>query len=64
MEVYIRVFFNTYINVVYLPHTLEVSSVSLLSSHHDPHGAPLRDVKRLHDPRNLIHKTDRSSYVV
>jgi hypothetical protein len=41
-----------------------VSSVSLLSSHHDPHGAPLRDVQRLHDPRYLIHKTDRSSYVV
>jgi hypothetical protein len=55
---------KTYFRIVYLPHTLEVSPVSLLSPHHDPHGAPLRDVQRLHDPRYLIHKTDRSSYVV
>lgn len=46
------------------PHSLEVSAISLFSSHHNPHGAPLSDVQRLHHPRNLIHKTDRTSYVV
>ena len=55
---------KTCASVVSLPHTLEVSSVSLLSPHHDPHGAPLCDVQRFHYPRYLIHKTYRSSYVV
>ena len=35
-----------------------MSSVSLFSSHHDPHGSPLRDVDRLDDSGNFIHEGD------
>lgn len=40
------------------PHSLEVSSVSLFPSHHDPHASPLCSVHRLNDLGHLIHKGD------
>mmetsp|Transcript_38034 Transcript_38034/g.88957 ORF Transcript_38034/g.88957 Transcript_38034/m.88957 type:complete len:219 (-) Transcript_38034:572-1228(-) len=45
-------------------HSLEVSSVSLLSSHHDPHGSPLGHVDRLNDLVHLCAKGDGTTAVV
>ena len=41
-----------------------MSPVPFLSSHHNPHSAPLRDVQGLNDPWYFIHKADSSSDVV
>ena len=49
---------------VMLPHTLEVSSVSLFSPHHNPHSAPLCYIQWFDHPWDLIHETDGSSNVV
>jgi hypothetical protein len=46
------------------PAHLEMASVALLASHHDPHGAPLRDEERLDHPRDLIHERDGARDVV
>lgn len=45
-------------------HSLEMSSISLLSSHHDPHGAPLSSVDGLNYPWNFVNKADSSSYMI
>lgn len=46
------------------PHALEVSTVSLLAPHHDPHRAPLSDVHWLDDARDLVNKCDGAGNVV
>ena len=45
-------------------HALEVQAVSLLTTHHDPHGAPLSHVHGLNHQRNLVDKRDGASDVV
>ena len=45
-------------------HALEVPAIPLFAPHHDPHGAPLRNVHGLYHKRNLIHKADGSRDVV
>lgn len=45
-------------------HALEVTSVTLLPPHHDPHGSPLRHVHWLDDPWDLVHEADCSCDVV
>ena len=35
-------------------HAFEVTTIALLAAHHDPHGAPLRDVDWLDHQRNLV----------
>ena len=45
-------------------HALEVTTITLFSSHHDPHGPPLGQVNRFDDPRDLVHKRDCASDVV
>ncbi|RUP50905.1 hypothetical protein BC936DRAFT_137165 [Jimgerdemannia flammicorona] len=45
-------------------HTFEVPAVALLASHHDPHGAPLRDVDWLDHPRDFVHKGDGAGDMV
>ena len=47
-----------------VPHSLEMSSVSFLPSHHDPHGSPLGQVHRLNHPGDLIHKGDGSGDMI
>ena len=45
-------------------HTLEVTSVSLLTSHHDPHRAPLSSVDWLDNLWDLIDECDCSRDMV
>lgn len=45
-------------------HAFEVPSVTFLTTHCDPHGAPLSDVHRFNHPRNLVDKGDGASDVV
>ena len=42
----------------------EMSTISLLPPHHDPHGAPLRNVDGFNHQWNLINKRDGASIVV
>lgn len=51
-------------NVKNQPHSLEVSSITFLSSHHQVHGGPLRHVDRLDHPGYLVHERDRAGDVV
>lgn len=46
------------------PHSLEMPSISLFSSHHNPHSAPLSSENRLDNLGDLVHKTDSSGNVV
>jgi len=46
------------------PHSLEMPTVPLLSTHSKPHTAPLSVVYGLNDARDLIHKGDGSSDVI
>jgi hypothetical protein len=45
-------------------HSLEVLSISLLSSHHHPHGTPLSCVHGLDNARDFVYKGDRTGKVV
>ena len=45
-------------------HPLKVVPVSLLPSHHDPHGAPLGQIHGLDDPRDLVDEADGSGDVI
>mmetsp|Transcript_33281 Transcript_33281/g.109100 ORF Transcript_33281/g.109100 Transcript_33281/m.109100 type:complete len:1053 (+) Transcript_33281:4096-7254(+) len=45
-------------------HALEVATVTLLSSHHDPHGAPLRQIDGLDDLLALCTERDGTTAVV
>ena len=47
-----------------LPHTLEVTTITLLATHHDPHTTPKGDVVWLNHPWNFIHEGDGASDVV
>jgi len=46
------------------PHSLEMPTVALLSTHSKPHAAPLSMVYRLNYMRNLIHESDGSGDVI
>ena len=43
---------------------LHSGEVTLLAAHRDPHGAPLRDVDRLDDPRDGVAEADGTRRVV
>lgn len=45
-------------------HSLEVATVTLFTTHHDPHGAPLRDEKWLNHKRSLVDEGDGSGNVI
>lgn len=45
-------------------HALEMAPVPLFTPHHDPHGAPLGNVYRFYNQRDLIYKADGSCDVV
>eukprot|EP00965_Chrysotila_dentata_P150735 4980259-Pleurochrysis_carterae.AAC.1 len=45
-------------------HPLEVAAVALLAPHHDPHGAPLRNVHRLDHRGHLVDKRDGAGDMV
>ena len=45
-------------------HALEVATIAFLASHHDPHRAPLRQVDRLDDPRDLVDERNGPGDVV
>lgn len=38
--------------------------ISLLASHHDPHGAPLGDIDRLDHARNFVDEGDGAGHMV
>ena len=46
------------------PHPLEVATIALLSTHHDPHRAPLSQVDGLDDPGDLVDEGDGAGDVV
>ena len=41
-----------------------MAAIALLAAHHDPHGAPLRNVDGLDDAGNLVDKGDGARHVV
>ena len=45
-------------------HSLEVAAIALLTSHHNPHSAPLSYIYRLGHPRDLINETDGPSDMI
>jgi hypothetical protein len=46
------------------PHSFEMSTVPLLSTHSKPHAAPLCMVYGLNDARDLVHECDSSGDVI
>ena len=51
-------------SLIHSPPPLEMSSVSLLPPHHDPHGAPLGQVDGFDDPGDLVDEGDGAGDVV
>ena len=45
-------------------HALEVTTVALLATHHDPHGGPLRYEHGLNHPGNFVDERDGARDVV
>lgn len=45
-------------------HSLEMTAVALFSSHHDPHGSPLRGIDWLNDFGYLIDERYGTGYVI
>ena len=57
---------DIYLNVIKWrkSHSLEMTAISLLSPHGEPHRTPLRVINRLNDSRYFVHESNGKMYTL